>query len=100
MIDTETAAYLIGVVVPIAIAFLVGRKFVTKAQLQEVAQYASVAVTAAEEFYSEMPKSGQDKLRMAVDAVADKYGVDEKQATVLVLATVKTLRDEGILGAP
>lgn len=97
MIDVATIAYAAAVVIPFAIGFLVSKGVVSKDTLVRDAQYAQMAVQAAEELYRGVPKSGQEKLEAAVSNLIAKTGLDEDEASTLVLAAVKGLRDAGLL---
>lgn len=96
----ETAAYIIGVVLPFALGFAVSRKWVSKDTLTRDLAYAERAVLAAEELYRAAPKSGQAKLDSALAAVTAKAGISEDEAHTLVLSAVSSLRSSGYLTSP
>lgn len=95
----ETAAYVIGVVLPFALGFAVSRKWVSKDTLVRDLGYAERAVLAAEELYKDAPESGQDKLDSALAAVTGKLGISEDEAHTLVLSAVSSLRSQGYLAS-
>ena len=97
MIDVETIAYAITVVVPFVIGMAVKAHLVSRSTLTKDAEYALIAVRAAEELYANAPESGQQKLESAVEAVVAKTGLSADEANTLVLASVKSLRDAGLL---
>lgn len=97
MIDVNLIAEGIAVVVPFLIGFAIKAKLVGRSTLAKDAEYALIAVRAAEELYAAIPKSGQQKLASAVQALVAKTGLSEDEANTLVLASVKSLRDAGLL---
>lgn len=97
MIDVDTIAYAIGVVLPFVLGFLVSRKIVSKNTLMRDLAYAERAVLAAEELYKDVPESGQAKLDSAVAYVTEKTGISADEAETLALSAVKSLRMQGYL---
>lgn len=87
---------------PAAIAFIIGylvkRGLVSKATLSELMVYGQWAVTAAEEAYREIPESGEAKLQHAMTAMTTKFGITPEEARNIILATVASLRRQGVLG--
>jgi hypothetical protein len=99
VIDADTInviASTIGVVIPVAIGFLVSHKVVSKRRLTQLYSYAVFAASAAEELYGTETVGGEIKRRYAVDRITKKTGITQEEAELLLHAAVSGLRSAGV----
>lgn len=102
MIDDSTiqvVAGAIGTIIPLLISFLIGHKVVSKRSLSKAYSYAVFAASAAEELYGTeagQAAVGAVKRQYALDRLAEKHGLNEADAELLLHAAVNGLRASGL----
>jgi hypothetical protein len=82
-----------------AAGYFIRQRHVSKKTLNELSAIATWAVRAAEEEHERMPNPMKSKLDSALERFGAATGIEGKEAEAVILATVKSLREAGLLGA-